>query len=558
MSVLGKKWKIINEDSSLSLREKLFFNRDLKTEEEVKNFIDIEKIGGLHDPFLMKDMEKAIERLIAALDSQEKIIIFGDYDVDGITGAAILIHTLQLLGGNVSYRIPNRVKDGYGLNMKFIEEFIKINIGLVVTVDCGISCKNEVTAAAEGGVDVIITDHHTVPEEAPTDAVAIVHPLQKDCPYPFKGLTGSAVAFKVAHALLQKTLPQEQQEEFVESLMDLASMGTVADCGPLVGENRYIVKKGLKVLRNTKWDGLRSLMEKSGLGDDQTLDASSIGFRIAPRINAAGRISNPLFALQLLLQEEGSGKAEKLAEKLESINQTRRDMLDKSLSEAHDLNFEEEKIIIGWDSDWHVGILGLIAGRLCNDHGLPSIIMQDQGERLVGSARSNEHFNVVEALEKHSSLLNHFGGHFQAAGFDLDKKNLESFAKEMRNYAKEKLKDTDLRPILNMECEIGSKDINWETLSLLEELGPYGISNEEPSFLMSGAEVIDARAVGNDKRHLAFSIKLNGVHLKAIAFGMGEFVDYVKGKEKLDLVCRLQKNVWNGKESIQLIVSDLH
>ncbi len=558
MSVQNKKWVVKNEKAEEPLYKRLFENRGLGSEEEVEAFMNIEESGGLHDPFLMKDMKKACDRILKAVDAGEKIMIFGDYDVDGITGAAILFQGLKRLGATVSYRIPHRVNDGYGLNMRFVEEFIEIGVDLVVTVDCGISCKDEVKRAAEGGVDVIITDHHNVPDEPPTDAVAIVHPLQKDCKYPFKGLTGAVVGFKVIEALAGLRLKDFEKEELIESLLDLASLGTVADCGPLVGENRYIVKRGLEVLSNSRWEGLRSLMKKSGIDEGQELDTTAIGFRIAPRINAAGRISNPLYALQLLLQEEGSDKINALAEKLESINQTRRDMLDRAMLDAREnLDFEGEKLIIGWSEDWHVGILGLISGRMCNDFGLPAIMMQDKGDVLVGSARSNEYFNVVEALHEMSEFLGHYGGHHQAAGFNLKKENLENFVEGMKKYANEKLADVDMKPVLNLECAIKHEDVSWDTLGLLDQLGPYGVENEEPSFLLSGMKVKDVRTVGSDGKHLSISVDMGGNQIKGIAFGMGEYASYVREKGVVDIACRLQKNVWNGRESIQLMILDL-
>ncbi len=546
MSVQKKKWNLKNDDASLPLSKKLFLNRGLETEAEIQEFIDIAEGNGLHDPYLMKDMDKAVPRLIEAIEKQEKIIVFGDYDVDGVTGAAILLRTLHRLGAVVSYRIPHRVQDGYGLNMKFIDEFIRIGVDLVITVDCGISCKDEVTKATEAGIDVIITDHHTVPSEPPTDAVAIVHPLQEDCDYPFKGLTGAAVGFKVCQALAEKCLSPEEREDLVMSLMDLASMGTVADCGPLLGENRYIVKRGLEVLKNTRWEGLRKLMKNAGVDGEGPLDTTAIGFRLAPRINAVGRISTPLYALQLLLQEEGSEKADQLAQKLEEVNRERQQMLERAFNDAHErVKEEEEMVIMAWDESWHVGILGLIAGRLAQQYGKPAII------------RSNEHFNLVEALTAHAEFLQHFGGHHEAAGFDLKKEDLEGFVSGMKKYAAEKLAEVDLRPTLELECELQHRDVTWETIALLESLGPYGTANEEPCFLLPDVEVVKVKRVGADMKHLSLTVKLGDDQIRGIAFKMGEYEEYLREHARVDLACHLKKNVWKGNESIQLQVVDL-
>lgn len=558
MSVRKKKWRIKNTDQSLDLKQKLLVNRNLLSKEEIQAFMDFDKQDGLHDPYLMKGMKKAVERLLAAIDNNEKVIVFGDYDVDGITGAAVLIHTLTKLGATVSYRIPHRVEDGYGLNMKFVDEFIQAGIDLVITVDCGISCKEEVSKLQAAGVDVIVTDHHHVPDTPPEDAVAIVHPLQSDCDYPFKGLTGVAVAFKVCQALINERLSEPENQKLIESLLDLTSMGTVADCGPLMGENRYIVKKGLEQLSDTSWPGLKLLMEKSKLNFDKPFGTVDIGFKLGPRINASGRISSPYYALQLLLQKDRSHKAIQLADKLETINKERQNMLQEALMEAKEnLKVNDTMVIAGWHQDWHPGILGLIAGRLNNEYGKPAFIMQDQGDHLVGSARSNEFFNVVEALTAGAEFLNNFGGHNQAAGFDLKKDNLEGFVTHLNQYADNQLAGVDVTPILDIECDIAESDVNWDTLGLLDQLGPYGTANEQPIFQISNLAVSEVRRVGNDKKHLSFSTTINGDKIKAIGFQMGDFSDYVNKKGSIDVACHLQNNHWKGKDYLQLLIVDL-
>jgi single-stranded-DNA-specific exonuclease len=443
------------------------------------------------------------------------------------------------------------------LNIRFIDEFIELKLGLLITVDCGISCAQEVKKASDNGISVIITDHHTIPEQKPEAALAIIHPLREDCSYPFKGLTGAAVSYKLAQALLLENLEREQALEMIDDLSDLSSLGTVADCGHLIGENRAIVSKGLRKLQNSKWNGIKALLEISGL-TSENINASSIGFKIAPRINAAGRIDNPLFALQMLLIEDDEAKVSALAQKLEQINQKRQKMLEVALQKAlSNDSHTVERVIIDSNPDWHVGILGLIAGRLAGDTGKPAIMMQDMGDRLVGSARSNESFNVVEALTAHSELLDHFGGHHQAAGFDLKKENLEKFVKSMRAYAAENLKNTDLKPTLNLDCLLSGEEINWENWELLEKMAPFGYGNEEPVFIMENVRPQELSIVGKTKEHLSMKFVFNNQEVRSIAFKMGEFAEFVRQKDTIDLACKIQKNVWRDKASLQMQIIDI-
>ncbi|MDD3861883.1 MAG: DHH family phosphoesterase, partial [Candidatus Gracilibacteria bacterium] len=309
MSFLGKKWIIRNPDQNKDPLTKILENR------EVEN---IEDGAVLHDPFLFEDMKKAVERVKNAIQKQERIIVLGDYDVDGISGATILITTLRKMGANVSYRLPHRVNDGYGLSGKFIDEFIEKNVNLLITVDCGISSNKEIKKAKENGIDVIITDHHTIPIDQTTDTVAILHPQKKDSKYPYKDLTGAGVALKFAQALMIDEHGENFNSEEFDELVALASLGTIADLGPLKGENRWIVKKGLKNLLNTKSRGLKKLIELAGKKEQEIIDSYTIGFRIAPRINAAGRIGDPYLALSLLLQGEDSEKVDGLGQQLEN------------------------------------------------------------------------------------------------------------------------------------------------------------------------------------------------------------------------------------------------
>ncbi|MCD6109536.1 single-stranded-DNA-specific exonuclease RecJ [bacterium] len=550
MSVREKKWKILNKATG-SVVDKILENRGLANPDDLARFVKPDFKKGFYDPFLFAGMDKIVNRIKTAISGGERIIVYGDYDVDGISGAAIMVLTLEHLGGKVSYRLPHRLNDGYGINEKYIDEFEKADVKLVVTVDCGISNAKEISIAKQKGIDVIVTDHHKIPENYPDDAYEVLHPMRKDQNYPFKNLAGAGVAFKLSQALLG-------DDPFVWSLLDLASLGTVADCVPINGENRLIVKKGLEILPRTKWEGLKFLQELAGVNFDKPLNTHTIGFQIAPRINAAGRIDSPYYALQLLINGKQTDKARKLANQLENLNKKRQTMLRSALVEAENsfLQHINNPIIIEYNQKWHVGIIGLVAGRLSEKYSRPAIILQEFDDYLVASARSPEFFNIIEALTEHSDLLDHYGGHAQAAGFNISKENLSKFIKEMNSYTEKKLKNCDVTPKLSIECEIKPQEINWDTIEFIKSLEPFGIGNDRPKFLLRGAEVENARTVGKSDDHLSLTFDLNGQQIKGIAFNFGEFIDYARKHRNLNIVFQLEENEWKGRKSIQMKLID--
>ncbi|MBP9771260.1 single-stranded-DNA-specific exonuclease RecJ [Candidatus Gracilibacteria bacterium] len=549
MSVLGKKWLIKNHDNQKTVFERLLQNRGIK---------DVGGITEFHDPHLFNDMEKVLQRLDKAIQNQERIIVFGDYDVDGISGTALLVHILKKVKANVSYRLPNRLADGYGLSLKFIDEFIEKNINLIITVDCGISCRNEVEKANSAGIDVIITDHHTVPEFLPA-AYAILHPKLKDTTYPFRELTGAGVALKLAHALINKYLPESERQDYLYSLLDLATLGTIADLGSLTDENRLIVVKGLESLTNTKWAGLKKIKELASIKEGIKMNTTNIGFQMAPRINAAGRIGDPYTALSLLLQEEEGEQVTKLGDKLESLNKERQQMTEQALHEAEAIFLNQENmpsILIAYSATWHVGILGLVAGKLAEKYGRPAIAMQDFGDTLVASARSPEYFNIVDALTNTKNHLVNFGGHAQAAGFSLNKDKLEGFTKDISEYARTNLEKVELKTVLEIDCQLSGEQINEDLLSIIETLQPFGVDNKKPTFLMEGIEPFFINQVGQEGNHLKFTIKNGEKKFPVIAFRMGQFIDQIRQHRKIDLVFQLEHHSWNEREFIQLQALD--
>lgn len=552
MSLRGKIWNIRTHNKDLSAYENLMNDRKNVLKFELKEF---------HDPYLFEDMQKAVDRITEAIEKKERIIVFGDYDVDGITGTAILFRTLSELGANVSYRIPHRELDGYALSDKFIEEFIEKKVSLIITVDCGISCGKQITDASQNNIHTIITDHHTIPAIFPDKAYAVLHPNIKDTKYPYKGLTGSGVALKLAHALIIKFYPEDKHESELNSLLDLASMGTVADLGPLDGENRLIVKKGLFTLSNTKWPGLKKIMELAGVDLSEPMDTTTIGFKIGPRINAAGRIDHPYVALNLLLQNVESEQLNALGNKLEKINSKRQELTQQALFEVEKMLDIHEKnipnILLANNENWHVGVVGLIAGRLAEKYARPAIIMQDFGDTLVGSARSPEFFNIFDALSDSKELLDSFGGHQAAAGFTIKKENLQAFKEKIQKFSNIKFENTDIKPSIDIDCTITSDELNFELLEKISKLEPFGINNQQPIFLISDIEPHFIDQVGKDSSHLKFSIKINDQTLTAIGFNMGKYAKTLKLNKKINIVFSLNKNTWKNKQYLQLHALDI-
>lgn len=557
MSVIGKKWKILNEDSSLSIWERLLLNRGL--EELVSQEAFLEKnFDNFHDPYLLGDMHLAVERIDQALNQQEKIVIFGDYDVDGITSTAILYLLLKELGGVVSYRLPHRMEDGYGLNEKFINELVDLGVDLIITVDCGISCAKEIDLATSNNVDVIVTDHHQIPETPPNSATAILHPKLSNCAYPERELTGAGVAFKLASALITKYYPEEKQKEKILQFTDLASLGTVADCAPILGENRLIVQYGLSQLKKTIWPGLAALQAVSGIKPEDDLSTYHIGFLLAPRINAAGRIDHPYYALQMLLSDKE--RALQLAKKLDDVNKERQDITAKITEEAETKIFqdlESEKILIAAAPHWHAGIIGLVAGKLAQKHMMPAIIMQEQGEKIVGSCRGPVAFDFAKALASHAHLLDRFGGHKQAAGFTLLKSNLDEFTNALKDYAKNQDWSDESSLELIIDSEINLDDFNQAFYDQIDRLNPFGIGNAQPAFLIKGQKIKNVKTMGNDGKHLSGAISRSNLEeMRFVSFGMGEYAEHLKKSTEVDLVCTLELNRFRGRSDLELRVID--
>lgn len=575
----------------------LLWDRNIRTQEQIKEFLDADYDTGLHDPFLMKDMSLAVERIFQAIQKSETILIYGDYDVDGITSSAIifntlkeLIQTLKQINKNKAEKlldiyIPERETEGYGITAQALKTFAKNKPNLIVTVDCGISNADMINQINQLGIDIIITDHHHVPLNIP-NALAILNPKQSDCNYPFKELAGVGVAFKLAQALLthlKQQHPQAHQQlppGFDKWLLDLVALGTVSDCVALTGENRTLTKYGLKVLNKTKRLGLQTLIQEVGLSirengnytQHKTIDTINISFNLAPRLNAAGRIEHANVAYKLLISEHAN-EALELTKQLEKNNQLRQNLTEKMIKEIKNSLTTKKTlptIIIAKGTNWKIGIVGLVAGKLTEEFSRPVLVLTEKENVYAGSGRSMPAFNLIQSLEQCQKYLEQFGGHSQAAGLRISKKKFPKFAKELTAIAQQSLNEKDLIPALNIDCVVPLENITWSLIDDVEKFNPFGYANQKPVFLAKQLEVHEVKAVGNKKDHLRICLKFiqtNGSvkYLPAIGFRLGHLLEDIeqRGKgicwgDKVDIAFHIEVNEWNGEREIQLNLLDIH
>ena len=541
----------------------LLYNRGIKTQVEIDEFLTPEYSNNIHDPFLFRDMSLAVKRIFKAIKNKEKIVVYGDYDADGVSSSIVMMETLQALGANVRVYLPDRCKEGYGLNLPAIQSFVKWGAKLIVTVDCGISNKKEIAEAYKLGMEVIVTDHHCEPLELP-EAEALINPQLSFENYPWKNLAGVGVAFKLAQALLISQM-EELGEEIVSFgwekwLLDLVAIGTVSDMMPLLGENRTLVKYGLIVLNKTRRPGLQALLKEANI-DGKELDSFAIGFQIGPRINAAGRLQHARVSFDLLSAEE-KNTAEEMAIGLGNINKERQKIIEKIIREV-DLDFKAEDVgnlIFVNGKNWPVGVVGLAAGRLMDKWYRPAIVMTCNGDQLVASGRSIPEFSFTETLQALENYFAHYGGHNKACGFTLKSKDiLEEFKKEFARLVDEKIGQMELIPKLLIEKEIKLEDINWDLFENLSKFEPFGQDNEHPRFLIRNLQVVGLQKVGKNSNHLRIMVNNQNSEIKTlIGFGLGEeWGNKLKVGDMIDAVLEISVNQWNGTRELQRRVVDL-
>ncbi len=534
----------------------LLWRRGIRTAAEADGFLHPSWDRDVHDPFLFLDMRKAVDRLMKAARSGEKIVVHGDYDADGVSGSVVLHSTLKAIGADVSVYLPHREKDGYGMNAPSIEKMGAEGTRVIVTCDCGISSGKEIALAVSLGIDVIVTDHHTLPPELPP-AYAILHPLREGETYPFRHLTGGGVAFKLCQALWKEANLPAGHEKW---LLDMVSISTVADMGKLVGENRALVHFGLVVLNKTKRLGLKTLID-GVRRDDETLDAMSIGFRIAPRINAAGRMEHADAAFGLLTAET-SEDAEVRAEVLHGHNADRQKATAHIMEEAFVMGAAQatQSAIVVAGQGWPAALCGLVASKLVDEHYRPVIAVgRDEHGRYVGSGRSIPGFDVTGALRACAEHILKFGGHPAACGMTIvgDEK-FEAFKRAFIAHADAAIGSSDLTPSISIEEEAAVHEVTVGLVKELKALEPHGEGNPRPRFLLRGGRVASSRQVGAEGKHLQLTVVDDkGGRLKLIGFGFGPMLTELPIGKPVDAVVELDLNEWNGRVEPQGRIVDV-
>lgn len=533
----------------------LLINRGIYTVDAARTFLsgDLEDIN---PPELMQDMDKAVDRISRALKKGEKILVYGDYDADGITATALLVKLFRRLGGIVNYYVPHRVTEGYGLHPQPLERAGETGHTLVVTVDCGISDREVVEQNnSAGGPDIIITDHHEPPEILPP-ALAILNPKRADCHYPFKELAGVGVALKLGQALEKAGVGGDS---LWREFLDLVCLGTVADVVPLQGENRILVKNGLPVLANTTNVGLQALIHISSL-KAENMDTRQVAFALAPRLNAAGRMGDARLAVDLLLADNYA-EAWELAAQLNRGNQQRQKVESMVLAEAMDMlesrpGLAENKVLVLGSKTWHPGVIGIVASRLLEKFYRPTLLVSIEGETGKGSARSIPGFHMYQALEHCKDRLLAYGGHARAAGFSLPSGELEAFREEINSYADTALTPESLVPGIELDAVISLDEVNKELIDQLNQLWPFGQGNPQPLFACHNVSLLNYRGVGKEGAHLKMLVKDGQVTIDGIGFNLGSYAEILATRE-VDLAFVPAVNQWNGKKLLQLEVKDI-
>ena len=537
---------------------RLLVLRGITTVDEAGRFLD-PRLDHLHDPFRLADLPRAVDRLQRAIEERERIAIHGDYDVDGVTSTVILRRLLELLGANVIHFIPERLRDGYGLEPASIERLAAQQVAVVVSVDCGIRSQAAAARARELGIDLIVTDHHE-PGAVLPPALAVINPKRRDCDYPDKDLAGVGVALKLVQALCERA----DRSRWLPAFVKLAAVGTVADVVPLRGENRVIAKLGLERLsRKRHAVGLQALLDSTGLlGEPVT--SFHVAFRLAPRINAAGRMSTPDLATRLLLLtgEDRAAEAKSLAEQLETVNLRRQEEEAEILAAARrrvdsDPDVGAHAILVVWGAGWHRGVIGIVASKLVDLFHRPAIVLAVEGSLAYGSGRSIPGFDLLGALEHCGELFTRFGGHRHAAGITMESDRLAELRRRITAFADDRLGPEQLMPRLRIDCPLPLAAITPEMIGGLRAMEPFGAGNPRPVFHSGPLQLADAPRVLKS-RHLAMRVRQEGRVFRAVAWRMADRADFVsRHRDALDLAFNLTENNYRGERTIELSVTDI-
>ena len=558
---MNRKWEFYNQDENLvqkianehnisELLSAILVNRNITDKKDIDVFLNPTR-KDFHNPYLMPDMEQAVDRILMAIDKKEKVIIYGDYDVDGITSITVIKKFLKERGLDVGYYIPNRLDEGYGLNKEAVEKIANEGYTLIITVDCGISGIEEIKYAYEKGMEVIVTDHHEPLEELPK-CVAVIDCKRKDNKYPFKNLAGCGVVFKLTQAISQKLNLDEK--EYLKYL-DIVCVGTISDIVPLVDENRVIAKLGLKLVEQTRNPGLKALLVASGYKE---VNSNTVSFGIAPRINACGRIGKEEEALKLFLTEN-IVEAGNITDKLNKYNRERQEIekriFEEALSKIEKQHLDQNNVIVVGSENWHHGVIGIVASKITELYFKPSILICFEGNEGKGSGRSIPGFDLHEALCESSEYLEKYGGHEMAVGLSLKKENFQKFADKFEEIAK-KDHTEEIESVINIDEEITLKDVNIETVESLKALEPFGEANKLPVFIYKNLKIDSIRALSEGK-HLKLTLKDGNTIINGIGFNMGKYAEEFRISDKIDVLGVLEINSFNGRDTIQINMRDI-
>lgn len=553
LNALGKELKDINP-----VFLTLLIQRGITTYEQANNFFNPD-LSTLHNPFLMKDMQKAVDRIVQAIEKKERVLIYGDYDVDGTTSVAMVYTYFKSRFANCDFYIPDRYKEGYGISTQSIEWAKEHQFSLVIALDCGIKAVDKIAYARSLGIDFIVCDHHRPGNEIP-DAVAVLDPKQQDCAYPCKDLSGCGVGFKLLQAFaISQSLPMQE----VLDLIDLVSISIAADIVPIVGENRVLAYFGLQLLNEKPRTGIKAILELNAIR--RKLNISDVVFIIAPRINAAGRMDHGKAAVQLLISDT-INEANNKSIKINQHNSDRRDA-DKQITEEalmlidRDSSFETKLTTVVYDASWNKGVIGIVASRLAEKYYRPTVVFTESNGHIAGSARSVKDFDVYNAIEACSEYLEQFGGHMYAAGLTLKHENLENFKRKFEEVVSSTIEEHMRIPVIDIDCELQLKDITPNFFNILKRFAPFGPGNMAPVFVSRNciSSLNGLRTVGMDNKHLKLSVIQNGntKPISAIAFQLGEYLTRIQKQESFDICFHVEENTFNGNTELQLNIKDI-
>ena len=573
LSLSNKKWSLAEPClDTISIIEKelklphsvarVLVNRGVTSKESAKEFIEAD-LSRLHDPFLMKGMREAVDRVILALEKKEPITVFCDYDVDGVTSAAFLTHFFRDLNCNVDAYLPERKLEGYGLNTAAVRKIREGGARLMITADCGITGVKEVELANEIGLDVIITDHHQVGDEGIPMAIAVLNPHRSECEYPYKFLSGVGLAFKLAIGVRNGLYSKGWAKERLPNLkrhLDLFALGTIADVAPLTGENHILTLHGLKILSTSAKPGLVALKETAGIVGN--VDARSVGFGLGPRLNAAGRLGKADSGLHLLISTDLKD-AKVLAQELELTNKERKEIQQETVEEAESLfrskiDLQNDRVIVLASELFHPGVIGIAASRLVDKYHRPTVLIALEEGQGKGSGRSIPKFNLFRAFTDCGQHLVQFGGHAYAAGLTMEEDQVDKFRKAMNEVGHQYLNEEDLIPEVKLDTLLQLKEVNLYLYSRMALLEPFGAENPVPCFFSKDVQLQEVKLIGKDKTHIRFRARQGKGQIEGVGFGLAEILESVDvGAELFDIAYELNLNTWNGREKLEIKMLDI-